>query len=148
MTIEEINSIIKELKPYAKNTLMANVLIPGIGDIEIEVKTENEVDSGLLKSILEYTKSNLRTLKENSNKLLNSMADVKEFNPSDNKTNIEFRLAGISINNKQNIHNQFKLVFDYDSELVHLNEDTLGFRTINLSGSPNNYYISGINWKY
>jgi len=148
MTIEELNSIIKKLKPYAENKQLAEVSILGIGDIELEINTEREVNSGLLKSILEYVTSNLKTIKQNSNKLLNSMTEVKELKTSYNKTHIEFRLLGISINNKQNIHNQFQLVFDYDYNLIHLNEDTLGFRTINFSGSVNNYYLSGINWIY
>ena len=80
--------------------------------------------------------------------LLNAMATIKGFKMPNNQSHIEFSLVGISINNTQNIHNQFKLVFSYNNEIIHINEDTLGYRTINFSGSNNNYYISGTSWKY
>ena len=148
MTEEEIDSIIKGLKPYSKNTLLVEMLINGIGEIEIEVETDNTVNPELLESILGYVIKNLETIKENANELLNAMATIKGFKMPNNHCQIEFRLIGISIDNNQRIHNQFKLIFDYNNELEHINEDTLGYRTINFSGSQNYYYISGISWKY
>jgi len=54
MTIEEIDIIVGQLKPYTKSTLIAEVSIHGIGEIEfeIEVGAEKVVNSEILKSII------------------------------------------------------------------------------------------------
>lgn len=148
MTQEEIDSIIKELKPYTKNTLLTEMWINGIGEIEIEIETEDNVNTELLKSVFKYVIKDLESIKTKANMLLNAMATIKGFKIPNNQSHIEFSLVGITINNTQNIHNQFKLVFSYNNEIIHINEDTLGYRTINFSGSKNNYYISGTSWKY
>jgi len=150
MTLEEINIIVSQLKPYTKNTLIAEVSIHGIGkiELEIEVGAEKIVNLELLKSILGYITQNIKSIKEKGNILLNSFTNVKEFKPPKVNSKIDFNLVGISINNYERINNQFKLVFDYDYELIQQNEDLLGYRTVNYSGSKNQFYLSGVNWIY
>ncbi|MFT6338833.1 MAG: hypothetical protein ACJATI_005612 [Halioglobus sp.] len=150
MTVEEIDIIVSQLKPYTKSTLIAEVSIHGIGQIELEIEVgaEKVVNSELLKSILGYITQNIESIKEKGNILLNSFTNVKEFKSPKVNAKIDFNLVGISINNYERIHNQFKLVFDYDYELIHQNEDLLGYRTVNYSGSKNQFYLSGVNWIY
>lgn len=147
MTDQEINTIKSQLKHYTDNFLFAELDVSGIGmiEIEIELKNNKQVNSELLKSILEYVIQNLQIIKVKSNQLLNSLASVKGLIQS---PEIEFKLVGISIINEEYIHNQFKLVFDYDANLVQQNDDILGYRTVNFSGSKNYFYLSGINWIY
>lgn len=150
MTREEIDIIVNQLKPYSKSTLIAEVSIHGIGQIELEIEIRNDkdVNSVILKSILDYITQNIDSIKEKANILLNTFNNVKEFKVSSVNKNIEFNLVGISINNDEKIHNQFKLVFDYDYQLIHQNDDTLGYRTVNYSGDKNQFYLSGVNWIY
>lgn len=146
MTNQEIDIIISQLKEYS-TTLVAELDVNGIGnlEIEIELKDQQNVNKELLKSILEYVIKNIQSLKQKSQKILNSLASVKEFR---NDSEIDFELVGISISNKEIFHNQFKLVFGYDAHLVQQNDDILGYRTVNFSGSKNCFYLSGVNWLY
>lgn len=142
---QEIEIIHSQLREYTRNSLITELHINGIGTVEIEVKTEDQesVNKELLKSILEYIIKNLNTIKQKSNVILNSLGFVKELKYN---SELVFELVGIYIENQETIHNQFKLVFTYDTKLVHQNEDILGYRTVNFSGSKKHFYLSGVEW--
>lgn len=147
---EELKLVVANLKSYTKDTLVAELNISGIGfiELEIELNIAREVNSKRLNSIMNFTKINLESLKLKANVLLNSLAEVKDLSSFKQKLMIDFNLVGIWIYNDDSIHNQFKLLFNYNPEIVHMNEDILGYRTVNFSGSSPHYYISGVNWIY
>lgn len=150
MKEEELKAIVSNLKTYTNNTLVTEMKIQGIGIIEIEVElnVESEINSKRLNTIIDFVRINHDELNTKSNVLLNSLAKTKELSSFKHNPTINFDLVGVWICNDESIHNQFKLIYNYNSEMIHMNEDTLGYRTVNISGSSPNYYISGVNWMY
>ena len=150
MKEEDLEFIVSNLQIESKNTLFVELPIQGIGlfEIVIELGQNRKPNSEKLNNVIDFIIANLESLKLKSNTLLNSLADVKELSSLKVDPNIDFELIGVCIHNDDSIHNQFKLVFSYNQDTVHINEDILGYRTVNISGSSPQYYISGVNWIY